>query len=650
MQLSIIIVNYNVRYFLEQCIISVKRALEGIDGEVIVVDNNSSDGSQEMIRSKFGETVIFIENHDNPGFSKANNQGIAIAKGAHILLLNPDTVVEETTFSTCLKFMEANPSAGALGVKMLDGQGVFLPESKRALPTPLVSFYKIFGLAALFPQNKAFGQYHLTYLDKDENHPIEILSGAFMWMRKKVVDKIGGLDETFFMYGEDIDQSYRVIQAGWHNHYLADTRIIHYKGESTKKGSLNYVKVFYQAMIIFAKKHFGGRNQQLFIFFIKLAVYLRAFLAVLRRGVKKLGFPMIEAGLIYAIIQGIKAYWEHYVRYIEGGSYPESFDQVAAPVYTLVFVGLLGLAGGYRRPFRIPPLIMATFWGFVAIATVSYVVPEINFSRAIVGLSSIFTLIMAISTRGLVHLKEKGNFFFTEARHKRVILAGDENGVLRLAKMLRNEVGFSAEIVGVICPKAPGGPDPWLGTLGQSEVVITHYRASEIVFDADSLGNSTIIRTIEELAPTGVEMKIRPPGANFVIGSQEVYAPVHQKRKSYALATFRRRTQKKVFDWISGLGLLLSFPLLFYRYKRPGKAFECMLQALFGQRHLVGYIEANPAGLPPLKPGLLTMRNRLGSDNGQQLNAAPLDEFYAKTYSWELDAEIVFRSWRYIGT
>ena len=242
MKLSVIIVNYNVQYFLENCLNSVCNSSKNIEFEVIVVDNNSVDGSLEMLKEKFPQTYV-IANKDNKGFSKANNQAIKIAKGEYVVLLNPDTVVEENTFKLCCDFMDANPKSGGLGVKMLDGNGNFLPESKRGLPTPAVAFYKIFGLSALFPKSEKFSQYHLGHLSKDENHEIEILSGAFMMMRQSLLDKIGLLDESFFMYGEDIDLSYRITQAGYTNHYFSGTQIIHYKGESTKKSSINYVFV-----------------------------------------------------------------------------------------------------------------------------------------------------------------------------------------------------------------------------------------------------------------------------------------------------------------------------------------------------------------------------------------------------------------------
>src|SRR3954466_5259108 len=299
MKLSVIIVNYNVQPFLEQCLLSVLNAGKKIDIEVFVVDNNSVDGSVAMVQARF-PFVQLIEKKKNTGFSHANNQAIRIAKGEYILLLNPDTVVEEDTFEKVVTFMDAHPEAGGLGVKMIDGKGKFLPESKRGLPTPTVAFYKIFGLAALFPKSKLFGKYHLGYLDKDQIHQVEILSGAFMLMRKSTLDKVGLLDETFFMYGEDIDLSYRIILGGYKNYYFPETRIIHYKGESTKKSSVNYVFVFYRAMVIFAQKHFSQNNAKLFSFLIHLAIYLRAGIAVFMRFLKQVAVPALEFVLILA--------------------------------------------------------------------------------------------------------------------------------------------------------------------------------------------------------------------------------------------------------------------------------------------------------------------------------------------------------------
>jgi GT2 family glycosyltransferase len=258
------------------------RALNGIETEVFVVDNHSDDDSVKMVSLQF-PSVHIIENQENCGFSKANNQAIKLSKGEYILLLNPDTVIEEDALEKAILFMDQQPKAGGLGVKMIDSRGKFLPESKRGLPTPWASFCKMSYLSTLFPRSRSFNQYHLGFLSENQIHKVDVLAGAFMFLRKSVLDTIGFLDEDFFMYGEDIDLSYRITQAGFSNYYFPKSRIIHYKGESTRKSSLNYVKMFYGSMLIFARKHFAARNKWLLSLVIMPGVYLRASSAYLHR-------------------------------------------------------------------------------------------------------------------------------------------------------------------------------------------------------------------------------------------------------------------------------------------------------------------------------------------------------------------------------
>ena len=279
MKLSIVIVNYNVKYFLEQCLDSVFLAIKNIKAEIIVVDNHSSDDSKKYLTSLF-PTIKFIENKENVGFSKANNQAIARARGEYILLLNPDTVIGENSLTNICRFMDKNPQAGAVGVKMLDGYGRFLAESKRGFPSPWNSFCKITGLSKLFPFSKYFGGYHLKYLDKNAIHAVDVLAGAFMMVRKKAIEKAGYLDEKFFMYGEDIDWSYRISCSGYTNYYFPEP-IIHYKGESTKK-DINYVTHFYEAMLIFFNKHYPYSNH-LFKYMIRLAISVCATISTIRK-------------------------------------------------------------------------------------------------------------------------------------------------------------------------------------------------------------------------------------------------------------------------------------------------------------------------------------------------------------------------------
>ncbi|MDF9831384.1 glycosyltransferase family 2 protein [Parabacteroides sp. PF5-6] len=253
-KLSVVIVNYNVKYFLEQCLRSVEAAVAGLDVEVFVVDNHSTDGSLNYLRPLFPQ-VNFIANTDNPGFARANNQAIRQAKGEYILLLNPDTVVGEESIRTLCYFMDEHPDAGGVGVKMINGNGVFLPESKRAFPTPWVSFCKLFGLSKLFPGSRTFSRYSLPYLHPDKQHTVDVLSGAFLLMRQEALQKVGLLDEDFFMYGEDIDLSYRIKQGGFTNYYVPE-RLLHYKGESTRHNDTKYIKAFYNAMLIFYRKYY----------------------------------------------------------------------------------------------------------------------------------------------------------------------------------------------------------------------------------------------------------------------------------------------------------------------------------------------------------------------------------------------------------
>ena len=437
LELSIIIVNYNVKYFLEQCLHSVYSALKNTKAEVFVVDNNSVDGSGALVKQKF-PLVHLIENNNNTGFSVANNQAIRLAKGKYVLLLNPDTIVQEDTFEKILSFMEQHSEAGGLGIKMVDGKGNFLPESKRGLPTPSVAFYKIFGLARLLPQSEKFGKYHLTYLDKNKTHVVDILSGAFMLIRKEVLDKIGLLDETFFMYGEDIDLSYRITQAGYKNYYFADSSIIHYKGESTKKSSDNYVVVFYKAMAIFAKKHFSNKGAGTFIFLIYLAIYLRAFGAIVSRMIKQLFFPAIDFFFILMSLYAIKNAYELNFK-LYPNFYSEDILNIAFPVYTCVWMFFSYLSGGYDHPLKLKRIIRGVLTGSAFILIVYSLLPEYyRFSRALILLGTVSTSLVYLTLRTVYHFMGIKQFKLNSGvEEKRIAIIGDEEEFKRVNDLLK---------------------------------------------------------------------------------------------------------------------------------------------------------------------------------------------------------------------
>jgi len=285
MDLSVIIVSFNVRDYLYNCLNSVKSAADKIDCEIFVVDNNSEDGSSEMVRNEFPD-VRLILNKDNRGFSVANNQAIKQSAGRFLLLLNPDTLVEKDTFAACIDFMSKHTDGGALGVRMINGEGRFLPESKRAFPTPLTAFFKIFGFSYLFPKSPLLNKYYLPQIMNRQTSFTEVISGAFMFIRREALNKSGLLDEDFFMYGEDIDLSYRLIQTGYKNYYFSEIQIVHLKGKSTSRNSYNDILQFYKAMRIYSRKRAIEGKYKSIILFILSAVYFREALAMLNRYLK----------------------------------------------------------------------------------------------------------------------------------------------------------------------------------------------------------------------------------------------------------------------------------------------------------------------------------------------------------------------------
>ncbi|WP_026704328.1 glycosyltransferase family 2 protein [Flavobacterium soli] len=274
MQLSVVILNYNVRYFLEQCVLSVQKATQNFNAEIIVVDNNSPDDSCQMIKERFPD-VILIENKENLGFPKGNNIGAKIASGKYICILNPDTVVAEDTFEKTLAFAKKQENLGIIGCKLIDGTGNFLPESKRGIPTPFVAFTKIFGLYKIFPGIKSFGKYYASHLTPDQTGKVDILVGAFMLMEKDLYEELGGFDERYFMYGEDIDLSFSALKSGKLNHYFHETTVIHYKGESTVKDN-TYMKRFQEGMDLFYDKNL--KPSIFFSAFMKLGTLIFSFI------------------------------------------------------------------------------------------------------------------------------------------------------------------------------------------------------------------------------------------------------------------------------------------------------------------------------------------------------------------------------------
>lgn len=639
-KISIVIVNYNVEYFLEQCLNSVRTALKNVSGEVFVVDNNSIDQSVEMVRAKFPEYHL-IANKDNRGFSKANNQAIEISQGEYVLLLNPDTVVEEDTFEKIIAFMDQHPDAGGLGVRMLDGKGKFLPESKRGLPTPSVAFYKIVGLSRLFPKSKKFGHYHLGHLSEFETNEIEILSGAFMLMRKETLDKVGLLDEAFFMYGEDIDLSYRIIKGGYKNYYFPETRIIHYKGESTKKSSVNYVFVFYRAMVIFAEKHFSQKNAKLFSALINLAIYFRAGLAILTRFIKRITLPFIDFHLIALGLFALTNRWK--VKDIE---FPYEIIKYAIPSYALIWLITILFNGGYDKPIKLSKFVKGSFYGTLLILVAYALLPkEWQFSRLFILTGALWVIIYFIISRVYLHFAWKGRFRLFYIKSKRFAIIGSKEEVERVHEILKQTTP-EIELVEYVSLQEK---ESWsVGTLNQLDQIVHIHNLNEIIFCAKDTTAQQIIDWMSQIDNGKVDFKIAQPDSLYLIGSNSIEtAGDLYVLNINSISKQENIRNKRTLDVTISLFFLLFSPLMIWYFSKKKQFLTNMSAILFGKKTIVGYhrfVGKQGSNLPKIKPGILHPMDEL-----RELDEIVVDKInllYARDYSIRKDLGILFKSWK----
>lgn len=651
MDISVIIVNYNVEHFLEQALLSVRKAMMRVSGEVWVVDNQSVDGSVAMVREKFPD-VNLIANDHNPGFSVANNQAIKLAKGRYILLLNPDTVVEEDTFVKVVNFMDAHPDAGGLGVKMIDGKGEFLPESKRGLPTPQVAFFKMFGLSALFPKSRLFGRYHLGFLDKDQTHEVDVLAGAFMLLRKETLDKIGLLDETFFMYGEDIDLSYRITQGGYKNYYFPETTIIHYKGESTKKTSVNYVFVFYRAMVIFAKKHYNKSYARFFGIFINLAIWLRAGIALAFRFAQTAWQPLLDGSILFGSSYLLKLYWEANHKYVEGGAYPDKYLYINVLAYCLCWILGIYFSGGYRRHAPLKRIAFGMFSGTLAIAVLYAFAPDsLRFSRALIIMGAIGGSVLLILYRLMAYFFKNKSLNYGEKKAYNTIIIGSEDEANRVKNLL-TESRVPHTLHGFVREKKSRDlKAPYIGHLGQLKEIIEVFRITEVIFCAKDLSSSDIIRCMGTLADAEVNFKIVPEETLYIIGSnsKNTNGEFYTIEMQLALAQKTSQRHKRLFDIILAISLLCAFPIMAFIVKRPLGLIKNCLATLLGRKTWVGYLPGlESEALPSLPPGVISPAGH--TDLKTLTVSADIINFrYARDYHVNSDFQIVLNYIRDIG-
>lgn len=635
MLISIVIVNYNVPLFLEQCLHSVKYALEGTQGEVIVVDNASADNSMRYLPPRF-PWVRFIRNKENEGFGKANNRALAEAKGKYILFLNPDTLVTKEAFDTCIGFLETHADAGAVGVRMLDGNGRFLRESKRSFPDPVTSFYKLTGLSALFPRSKRFARYHLGFLPENEPAEVDVLAGAFMMVKRTVLEKTGGFDPAFFMYGEDIDLSFRIQKAGYKNFYLP-VRIIHFKGESTRKGSLNYVRMFYQAMRVFVEKHYSGQQVRLFRAAIKLAISGRAALSALRRFMLKAGLPILDFLCMFASFGILLLVWQTYMK--PGVAYQHQLVAAAALGSALVAMLIHYWGGLYYRSFRPVNILLCALIQLPVVLSVYALLPEEwRFSRGMLASAQLlFYMFTWMNRKALVGLD------VLEAEKEKLpyeaLVAGTKPELERVGALIAAN-GKNTQLLGSFSPETEADFQLY-ATIPYGEVICCF---GEIPLES-------FLQKLENF-PKGVRILYSASGSESIVGSESANeaGEAYSTELSTRLATPRERRNKRLTDVLISSYLLLSWPLLAFIIPRPLGLLRNIFRVLSGARTWIGYAGSGKE-LPRIPPGILTTTSRPSVHN-KAMNEAileALDKHYSLEYSFTRDIALTRKGFYHLG-
>jgi len=644
--LSIIIVNYNVKHFLEQCLCSVRKAVQGLQAEIIVIDNKSTDNSLEYVRPRF-PGIIFIANQTNTGFAQACNQGLKRAQGKYILFLNPDTILPEDCLQKSIAFLEARPEAGALGIKMIDGSGHFLRESKRSFPSPLTSFYKLSGLARLFPRSAVFARYHLGNLDENKDHPVDVLAGAYMMVKKEVLDKTGAFDETFFMYGEDIDLSYRIQQAGYINYYFSGSSIIHFKGESTKRSSMNYVRMFYNAMSIFVRKHYGGSKASIFNILIHIAIWARAAMSAIAGFIRRIGLPLIDAGIILLSFWIMKNIWNAYVK--TDTQYETKILWIAFPAFTLVYLVTAYYAGLYDRWYKKSELVKSTLIATIVLLAGYALMPEqYRFSRGIIFFGALLAFILIAVLRWV--LVQTGVLSGSNEKedHGSTLIVGTKAEYENCLQLM-NEAGAQQKILG--CVAMEPGDETAHGNWPALENVVSSVPLKEIIFCQGFLSFKDIVDFLPQLK-NKTKLMIHAEDSQSIVGSKSGKSSGESlsRENGFHLADPYNRRLKRLLDISVALIGVIGFPVNLFIVKKPLGFLSNCLSVLFGRKTWIGYNTAT-SDLPQLRHGILTS-NGLPAGERQALPVQSLqmmDYWYARDYEVGRDIKLIRRGYRQLG-
>jgi len=631
---SVLIVNYNVKDYLLQCLRSL-RTPHSISTEIIVVDNNSLDGSIAELQPLFPD-VRWVQLDDNIGFGKANNRGLEFCVGRYVLFLNPDTIVAQDTLDVMVTYMDQHPDVGVAGCKVLNPDGSFQVACRRGLPTPWASFCKLFGLQTLFPHSPLFARYNMTYRSEDETYEVDALIGACMIARREVLEQQGGFDPAFFMYGEDVDLCYRIQKSGWKVMYVHTTSIVHFKGESTKRSSINEVRVFYDAMEIFARKHFGG--SRVFLALLRLGIWLRALLArMMRRRVEVITWFLDIVSINVALLCATALRFDG----------PFGFPHYAYPsvpiVVTLVTTLSLIAVGEYveYRP-TVRRSVVGLLVTFFALSSLTYFFKEYAFSRGVVLMTIGFSAILFMIARGLIGFVDSSN----GRRTRKILLVGLNDHTARIIEALRRAENRHAEIVGVVAT---------------SPFTVDHFEGVPVVGDISYLSRILGVTHAQEVVLTDAHVS-HESAMDLMIASSSHHARFHMASEYDDIITariindvagveptvaipplmrFRNRVSKRAIDIIvSSVMLSLGLPVVILLGGR--KAMRKWTDVFAGSQSVVGLFPDHKRRSSG-KSGITGLVHVSGPGNLSKQTIEHLNDYYVDSYSIALDVEIFLK-------
>lgn len=660
MRCSIIIVNFNVKDFLAHALRTIQKSIgfatqrrPELKTEIFVVDNASDDGSIEMLRSQFPD-VITIENNKNLGFARANNIALAKSSGEYMLLMNPDTLVQEDTIDVMITAFENDPEIGMAGCKILNPDGTLQLACRRGFPTPWVAFTKISGLSSIFPRTKLFGKYNVTYRDPDGSYDVDAISGSFMMIRRKAYEQIGGLDESFFMYGEDLDWCYRIQTAGWKIRYVADTKIIHYKGESTRRSDIDEIRTFYKAMSVFVKKNIS--RSSVVIGLLNATIWMRALLAWGHRSIYGIVPAAVDFIIVNLTMIAAEYFWLGRIFHFPDYAYP-----IIMIVPPLILISAITLLGGYtRHRLSVSRSFIGVVTTFVLISAITFFFKDYAFSRMVVIISGGLSLVLIPGWRLLVRLfggvPGMGGLFRLSPR--RTVIVGINTLTPEIIKKLRKRIQDSYHIVGIIDTTRQRLGEyvngiPVIGSIKNIGKVVQEYRISDVIFLPETISYGEILSVISKSNDRSVNYKLIPTDMEVVIGKGTIdqLDEVPLIEIEYNINRQLNQVLKRVFDITLGILLLLSiYPfrtLLVGRKKRnAGNWVDQLPKIVSGTMSFVGppADTIGPDGTFLGKPGLTGL---VQMQRGNELDPGDIHNYniyYAKNQSFFMDVEILLKN------